>query len=180
MMTNKLPIILAFVCLTLPVICQDVASLPCDPKDNQPVIIGVTSREMILRHRPLFRERESEVNLSPETVQQLKNIDPNLRVVIVFGSWCSDTQRYLPSILALDRFENQQLSFTYIGVSRSKEIAENDWPSGLPFQLTTKVPSIWVFRRESKNKWVLKGSIIEHPSDPLMPMSTDLLHLLSN
>ena len=177
--TIKLKTILTFLVICVSLSSQDVDLLPCDPKDNQPVILGVTSRDMILKHRTIFSAQESAIKLSPETVEKLEKLDQDLQVIVAFGSWCSDTHHHLPGILALDRIKNPHITITYLGAGRSKQIEIENWPSVLPYQFTTKVPSIWVFRKNRKNLWTLKGSIIEHPSDPTKTMSDELLEILS-
>ena len=170
---------LSFLVLSIPLSSQDVDSLPCDPKDNQPVILGVTSRDLILKHRKIFSAQESSIKLSEEVVHKFLKINKDVQVVIVFGSWCSDTQRHLPWILALDRVKNPYVKFTYLGVGRTKDVAIQNWPSMVPYQITTKVPSVWIFKKTLESTWNLKGSIIEQPSDPKKNMTEELLEILS-
>ena len=180
MLSTILKGFLTLLVISIPLSSQDVGSLPCDPKDNQPVILGVTSRDLILKHRKIFSAQESSIKLSEETIHKFLKINSNLQVLIVFGSWCSDTQRHLPWILALDRVKNPYVKFTYFGVGRTKEVGTENWPSILPYQLTTKVPTVWIFKRTSQGTWKLKGSIIEQPSDPKKNMSEELLEILSS
>ena len=84
MATIKLKTILTFLVICVSLSSQDVDLLPCDPKDNQPVILGVTSRDLILKHRTIFSTQESAIKLSPETVEKLEKLDQDLQDLFVF------------------------------------------------------------------------------------------------
>ncbi len=174
---HSLKIILILLALSSSLASQDIESLPCDPKDNMPIILGLTTRDMILKHRAVFSSSESLIKLSPETINRWKNIDRDIRIIIVFGSWCSDSHANLPGILALDKIKNTRVKIDYIGVGRSKEINSQDWPRSLPRQSLTLVPTLWIFDNID-GVWNLNGSIVENPTDRLKTMADELLDLI--
>lgn len=143
-----------------------VPTLPCDAKDHLPLLIGDCTRDEILAHRAVFKDRTAQANLSDALRLRWMAIKKPFTVVAAFGSWCSDSQHELPSFLALDGQPNPFVEVQFIGVARTKEIAATAWPKGVPYQKAERVPTAWVFALGPGGTQTLVGSVVEHPTKP--------------
>lgn len=156
----------------------NIASLPCDPKDMQPIVLGRTTPEVILAHRAVFKDRTGVLKISPASLNALKSIRNTYEIVVVFGSWCSDTQQHLPSILSMANVPSEKIKYYFIGVDRSKGVNLKDWPQHLPLQQTVRIPSVFIFSREPNGTFVFTNSIVEQPTSPNEMMCDSLLRIL--
>ncbi len=138
-------------------------SLPRDSKDQQGVLLRVTTREAILSHRDIFRDNTKHRDIKPEWAARWKAIDAPCTLVVAFGSWCSDSQAELPDLLALTKEPNPFVTLHYIGVYRDKMVDAADWPKGIAPQAIEKVPTIWLFELQPGGEQKLLGSIVETP-----------------
>lgn len=141
-------------------------ALPCDAKDHQPLLIGDCTRDEILGHRAVFKDRTAQAELSDGLRARWMAIKKPFTIVAAFGSWCGDSQRELPSFLALDGQPNPFVEVQFIGVARTKEIAPEAWPEGIAHQKAEKVPTAWVFALGPGGTQTLVGSVVEHPVKP--------------
>lgn len=139
-------------------------ALPCDAKDGQPLLIGGCTREQILSHRAVFKDHTAQAAPSDGLRTRWMAIKRPFTLVAAFGSWCGDSQRELPSFLALDGQPNPFVEVHFIGVARTKEIAPDAWPAGIPAQKAEKVPTAWIFALGPGGSQVLAGSVVEHPA----------------
>ena len=137
--------------------------LPCDSKDRQVVLLGATTREAFLTHRDVFRDNTKHRDIKAEWATRWKAIDVPCTLVVVFGSWCSDSQVELPDLLALTSEPNPFVTIHYIGVYRDKKLDATAWPKGVAPQVVEKVPTIWLFELEPGGAQKLLGSIVETP-----------------
>ena len=140
--------------------------LPCDAKDGQPLLIGDCTRDQILAHRAVFKDHTAQAAPSDSLRARWMAIHRPFTLVAAFGSWCGDSQRELPSFLALDGQPNPFVEVQFIGVARTKEILPDAWPKGLPPQKAEKVPTVWVYALGPGGGQVLVGSVVEHPAKP--------------
>lgn len=152
--------------------------LPCDSKDHQVVLLGVTTREAILSHREIFRDNTKHRDIKAEWTTRWKAIDVPCTLVVVFGSWCSDSQTELPDLLALAKEPNPFVTIQYIGVYRDKKVDASAWPKGLAPQVIEKVPTIWLFELQPDGAQKFLGSIVETPPNG-QRMAEAVLDLLS-
>ncbi|HEU4950369.1 MAG TPA: hypothetical protein VFT46_00355 [Holophagaceae bacterium] len=140
--------------------------LPCDAKDGQPLLLGDCTREQILAHRAVFRDRAAEAVPSDALRRRWTAIQRPFTVVLAFGSWCSDSQHEVPSFLALDAQANPFVEVQFIGVARDKAIEAKAWPAGIPPQKAERVPTAWIFALGPGGSQTLVGSVVEHPGKP--------------
>lgn len=152
--------------------------LPCDSKDQQPVILGATLREAILAHRPIFRANTEKVVLPPELLKRWRDLSTPCTLVVAFGSWCGDSQRELPSFLALTAEENPFVKVRFLGVYRDKKVAPGVWPQGLEPQAVAKVPTFWLYVLQPGGGSKLAGSIVENPPKKGQNMAEAVVELL--
>ena len=140
--------------------------LPCDAKDHQALLIGDCTRDQILAHRAVFKDRTAEAEPGDMLRARWMGIKRPFTIVAAFGSWCGDSQHELPSFLALEGQANPFVEVQFIGVARTKEIEASAWPAGIPAQKAEKVPTAWVFALGPGGTQQLVGSVVEHPTKP--------------
>ena len=140
--------------------------LPCDAKDGQPLLIGDCTRDQILAHRAVFKDRTAQAAPGDILRARWMAIKRPFTIVAAFGSWCGDSQHELPSFLALDGQPNPFVEVQFIGVARDKVIAPDAWPAGIAPQNAVRVPTAWVFALGPGGTQKLVGSVVEHPSKP--------------
>lgn len=152
--------------------------LPCDAKDHQPLLLGACTRDQILNHRVVFKDRTAQAEPSEALRFRWMAIQRPFTVVVAFGSWCSDSQHELPSFLALEGQTNPFVEVHFIGVARAKEIPTGAWPSGLPLENAVRVPTAWVFALGPGSSQQLVGSVVEHPSKPGETFAESIVELM--
>lgn len=157
---------------------EKVGDMPRDSKDQQGVLLGATTREAILSHRDIFRDNTRHRDINAAWAARWKAMDVPCTLVVVFGSWCSDSQAELPDLLALTKESNPFVTLRYIGVYRDKRADADAWPKGITPQVIEKVPTIWLFELQPGGTQKLLGSIVETPPKPGQRMAEALLELL--
>ena len=112
-------------------------------------IIGKTNKEQILKseHQSWFEDNYSSYNPNPESIEQLTHLfkSNDFKIVVYFGTWCSDSQREVPRLIKLledsnFNFKNLQL----IGVNEYKDVP-NATPQEKETLNITNVPTIIVY-----------------------------------
>ena len=137
--------------------------LPRDSKDHQVVLLGATTREAFLTHRDIYRDNTRRRDIKAGWMARWKSIEVPCTLVVIFGSWCSDSQAELPDLLALTKEPNPFVTIQYIGVYRDKKVDIGAWPKGIVPQVVEKVPTIWLFELQADGTQKLLGSIVETP-----------------
>jgi len=143
------------------------------PKD----IIGITSVDSMLE-REEFAEAYEDVCLEPELVQRWGAIETPCALVVVFGSWCGDSHRWVPHAIRLAGEQNPFVAFHWIGVPKSKKTNKVDWPEQSIPQKTKKVPTFWLFTPTPGGGTKLAGSIVENPPKAGQGMAEALVEMV--
>ncbi|HJW09955.1 MAG TPA: thioredoxin family protein [Holophagaceae bacterium] len=141
----------------------DEHGLPCDTKDHLGLLLGPTTRDRILEHRASFRDNTAKAETPAELKARWMAVRKPMTLVVVFGSWCGDSQREVPDFLALAAEENPFIDVRYEGVGREKKMADADWPKGAAPQSLTHVPTFYLFTLEPGGVLKPAGSIVENP-----------------
>jgi hypothetical protein len=152
--------------------------LPCDPKDRGPLLIGPATREKILAHREVFRTNTEKAVLDPAWQARWKAVDTPMAIVTGFGSWCGDTQREMPDMLALDALGNPFIQVHYFGVYRDKKAQDAWWPKDLPPQPLSHVPTFWLFAQQPGGGWKFVEAIVENPPRKGQRMAEAILEMV--
>lgn len=85
------------------------------------VVLGQISAQKLLAQQPLFQASYDSFIVTPEQIATLQSIDRKLRLVILFGSWCHDSQREVPRLLKLlDAADNKNIAVSLIGIGLGK------------------------------------------------------------
>jgi len=159
----------AFLFLSLIPFAQDINRKMVDEKAKGEILIGLCNKQGLMQ-TPFSDWSFTEFNTyKPDTrvLGELKNYTGKWRVNIVFGTWCSDSQREVPRFLKIA--ENTGLSsddIKIIGVDSQKTGGDVDI-SGLKIE---KVPTFIFYVNEKEI-----GRIIETPK---VNIETDLLNFL--
>ena len=153
-------------------------ALPCDSKDHQPVILGATTRSAILEHREIFQNNTTKALISPEWRKRWQDLSTPCLVLASFGSWCGDSQRELPDLLALTSEENPFVKVQFMGVYRDKKTEPGFWPQGLEVQPVLKVPTIWLYILQPGGGYKLVDSVVENPPKSGQRMAEAILEML--
>jgi hypothetical protein len=152
--------------------------LPRDSRDGQAVLLGRTDREAILAHRNSYQSDTAKVSLPEAWKARWRAIQTPCTLVVAFGSWCGDTQRELPDLLALMEAPNPFITVHFIGVYRDKRAAPEAWPKGIPPRPILKVPTFWLHALQPGGAWVEVGAIVENPPVKGQRMAQALVELL--
>jgi thiol-disulfide isomerase/thioredoxin len=179
-------VLLAFGTLALQaqpvVIAQPPGKLPAGPlvdtRDNKAVLLGETTTKAILSHRAIFRDNLAKVKLPADMKARWKAIHEPLTLVAVFGSWCEDSHRQLPYLLALEADPNPFIEVHYIGVNRDKALDPAVWPKGCLSQGVDLVPTFFLFAVKPAGGLRLAGAVVEMPSKAGQSMAEALVELV--
>lgn len=172
-MLSNVRFIFLLVMLAVPLITfpQEINQKIIDPRLEREILYGICDRsgleegEFGLAFQEYYRSYKPE----KEVVAQLRKLRREVEILIVLGTWCSDTRKQVPrffKILDQMKFGNENLKM--ICVDRDKEAGVEDFVK-LDIQ---RVPTfiVYVKGREA-------GRIIEKPYNTL---ERDLLMFLSD
>jgi hypothetical protein len=146
-------------------------------RGRQRDIIGATTPEAILGHAGFSGAREKS-SPGPDLARRWGAIDTPCTLVVVFGSWCGDSHRWVPDAIGLAEEPNPFVSVHWIGVPRSKKAKKADWPLQSIPQKTKRVPTFWLFAPTPGGGTRLAGSIVENPPNAGQGMAEALVELL--
>lgn len=156
----------------------DPGGWPLDGKDRQPVLRGRADREQILRHRGIFREGLRQAAVPEAWRARWAAIQVPCILVVAFGSWCGDTHRELPDLLALMERPNPFIRVEFLGVYRDKALDPSAWPEGIAAIPIEKVPTFWLHEVQPGGGYRLVGHIVENSPRKGQRMGEAILDLL--
>ncbi len=134
------------------------------------VIQGTFTRSVLEEGEtfPWFRTNYTEYRMDSVTVEQMRPLAKELRVLIVAGTWCGDSKREVPKQLKiLDALGVPEDRITMVGVDRTKRSTD----STTQLNRIQMVPTTIFFRGTQEI-----GRIVEYPHES---QEKDLLKLLS-
>lgn len=131
------------------------------------VIQGTFTRSVLEEGElfPWFRTQYAEYRMDSITVEQMRPLAKELRVLIVAGTWCGDSRREVPKQLKiLDALGVTEDRITMVGVDRTKKSADSTTllnriqmvPTTIFFRGTQELGRIVEFPHESQEKDLLK------------------------
>ena len=141
-----------------------------DPKYGKEILYGYCDRSGLEKGEfGKFFEEYYEIYEPDKTVtDQLKLKQDGIEILIVLGTWCSDSQEQVPKFFKiLDKIRFDKKSVQMVAVSSSKEAGEVD----LVNYNIEKVPTFIIYRKGRE-----VGRIIE---TPFMTLEKDLLMFFS-
>lgn len=170
--SNCLYTILASIfCALLIVGCSSTKKLPVKP--NEHMEVGWTPRSVFQSpsYAAWFDTTYANYELEPTSIEQLKAMTmDSVQIVVVYGTWCSDSRREMPRFFkVMDAINFPQDHITLIAVDRTMQI-----PPGIKEQYgVTNVPTFMVNYRGLEI-----GRIIEQPKTTLEQDLAELLALV--
>ncbi len=160
-------------CITAAVcaVVLGLAPLIAAEEPSEPEFLGPATPEQILEISPEWMAMYDAyaVDAADATgIREATRSGGDLRIEVIFGSWCSDSLEQVPPLLKiLDLAGKEALPATFEGVARSREDRGERFAS-LKIEA---IPTIIVYREEKEI-----GRIVETPETTL---EADLLEILS-
>lgn len=132
-----------------------------DSVNNEPMLVGCFQFAAIQTEPSFtwFADNAKTYTPSRKELAYLKQHLPQYNIVVVMGTWCSDSHLLVPQLYALcnaTNFPKSQIAI--IGVNRSKQALHNE---GMAYHIE-RVPTIIVYKNE-----VELGRIIESTQQSL-------------
>jgi hypothetical protein len=140
-----------------------------DEKKDTPMAIGYCTRELFsdTSFSSWFDTEYEEYALDTVTLDSIGQLPEDLGIIIVMGTWCSDSRMQVPRLYKiLDHLNFPQDNITLIAVDREKKGQEGE-VTDLNIEL---VPTIIITQGDDEI-----GRIIESPQETL---EKDLLNIL--
>ena len=158
-----------FILFLLLAVCafSDIFSQPLamDTIRNQEILLGEVTREH-LEDSIWFIENYNHEKILEETIRKISESPKNIDIDVYFGSWCEDSQKWLPVFVNILDHTDLKGSVRFVGLPRAKEEREKMAP-GIGIE---KVPT-FIFKLGGEEI----GRIIENPETKL---SSDILSIL--
>jgi len=166
----KITLSLVLTFFTLSLIAQDLNKVVVDEKSQKEVLLGKCDRNGL--NSDLFKEYFSKgySGYTPDqsVINQLKKKKKGIKIMIVMGSWCGDSQDQVPAFYKiLDEMKFEEINLELVAVDRTKTAGAYDI-SGLNIQ---RVPT-FVFYRDNREL----GRIVE---TPLGTLEKDMMVIFS-
>lgn len=118
-------------------------------------IIGSTSSEEIRTEHRIFDIYTKRYEPDSSSISYLSEIKYPLQISVIFGTWCHDTKKHLPSFFKIiEEASNPNIQVNYTGISRDKSQPEGTYER---FNLTN-TPTFIIYYAEKEI-----GRIVEQP-----------------
>ncbi len=148
-----------------------------EPRDGQSLLLGETTAKAILAHRAAYRDNLAKVKVNARVKARWAAVRQPFTLVVVFGSWCADSQYHLPYLLALEADPNPFIEVRYLGVNRDKKLDPVAWPRGVEPQALHRVPTFYLFATQPGGAQKLMGTVVENPPREGQSMAEALVEL---
>jgi hypothetical protein len=141
--------------------------------DASPELTGATSARRILKIAPEWKSRYESYAPPDAAIEKLREaataLKHDVRVDVVFGSWCGDSREQVPKFLKVrSLLGGGLLPSSYFGVTRDKKSP----PEAVQGRDIERVPTFIVSFRGSEI-----GRIVETPKESI---EADLLEILAH
>lgn len=135
------------------------------------ILNGRATQEILTnKHYSWFTEEYNSYKANKELINQLKPLKEDLKVLIVAGTWCGDTQRELPRFFKIaNEMGIPAANIEMIMVNESKQSAAFN----ISVIQVTNIPT-FIFFKDGKEQ----GRIIEKPKTTIEEDLCNLLNLM--
>jgi len=83
---------------------------------------GEITRDELWRTVPVWRARLESYEPDPQVVAALKKVERDLRLTVVFGTWCGDSKQHVPELLrTIDQAANSRIKLKLVSIRRGFE-----------------------------------------------------------
>ncbi len=166
----RLTWVIVFTVFGFSLMAQELNKTVVDQKSQKEVLIGKCDRNGL--NSDLFKQyfTEGYANYTPDqsVISQLKKKKKGVKIMIVMGSWCGDSQDQVPAFYKIvDEIGFDESNVELVAVDRTKTAGNYD-VSGLNIQ---RVPT-FVFYRNNREI----GRIVE---TPLSTLEKDMMLIFS-
>ncbi|HSG67605.1 MAG TPA: thioredoxin family protein [Bacteroidales bacterium] len=149
---------------------QEINKRIMDPRFGTEVMVGYCDREGLQGDEEFglsFNDEYSSYETDDATMKEIRRHRKGIDIVLVLGSWCSDSQEQVPRFFRiLDDAHIKEKSMTIICVDGKKQCSDIDMtPYGIEF-----VPTIIFYRKGTEI-----GRIVETPTNTL---ESDMLNII--
>jgi hypothetical protein len=149
-----------------------------DTRDGKALLLGEATAEAILAHRAAYRDNLAKVKVNAKLKARWAAVRQPFTLVVVFGSWCADSQYHLPYLLALEADPNPFIEVRYLGVNRDRKLDPAVWPKGMEAQALHRVPTFYLFATRPGGAQKLVGTVVENPPREGQSMAEALVDLV--
>lgn len=130
-------------------------------------LTGPISKERILQNCPDWKTKIASYQPDQKTIENLRTINHEIKIVVFLGTWCSDSVRNVSAYFKImEMVDNPLFRTSYIGIPYDRE-------SRKPFIKGKNIKKVPTFIIYIDNKE--KGRIIENP---VKSVEEDLLDII--
>ncbi len=141
------------------IICSCSISKSSKKVQEEFMLNGKISREELKKNFTWFDANYKKYILNDTAINELKSFSKNLKVVVIMGTWCSDSREHVPEFFKVaDAINLNEKQIEMIAVDRKKQCSTIDIT---PFKIEY-VPT-FIFFKDGKQI----GSIIETPHETI-------------
>ncbi len=140
--------------------------VPPTQKDMNGNLIGMIKKEVLFKEFPVFLESYKHYKADQTILSKLKKYQ-NVDVLIILGTWCSDSRRRVGEFLKIVDMAGLKWNIMLIGVDREKK-----YPGEIIRQFNLEKVPTFIFYARKKTL----GKIVENP---VRTMEEDILKIVS-
>lgn len=162
--------VIVFALFSFSTMGQELNQIIVDQKSQKEVLIGKCDRNGLNLDifKQYFTEGYSKYTSDQSIISQLKKKKKGVKIMIVMGSWCGDSQDQVPAFYKIiDEIGFEETNLELVAVDRTKTAGSYD-VSGLNIQ---RVPT-FIFYRNNREI----GRIVE---TPLSTLEKDMMLIFS-
>lgn len=140
---------------------QNTFKVEKDEKTGKPMLVGLCTREVFAdtNYSSWFSSGYQMYKPDSTTVNELKPYLDNINIILVLGTWCSDSQEQVPNFFKIiDETNFSEDRLTMICVDRNRKGISDEVDS-----LNIKLVPTFIFYKEGKEL----GRIEETPNDTI-------------
>jgi len=90
-------------------------------KATYPILTGWLTADSIFNHLPEMKTEKEEYQPDSAAIAYLKQFNQNVNVLVMLGTWCSDSRREVPRFLkVMEEAGNDRFHYELFGLDRSK------------------------------------------------------------
>lgn len=148
---------------------QQPCKIVIDEKSNKPMLVGLCTRENFTKDTSFswWFFAEYDYYQPEDSIIKLINLD-SIKIVLVLGTWCSDSRREVPYFYKiLDQLKFDEKNLTVFSVDRKKQAEGYD----IDQFIIERVPTFIFYKNDSE-----LGRIIETPNETL---EKDILKIIN-
>ncbi|GAB4171789.1 MAG: hypothetical protein Kow00108_06320 [Calditrichia bacterium] len=141
--------------------------IPEFTRDENGNLLGTFKKSTLFEEFPMFKQYCDNYQPDQVAVEELKKYERQVAILIVLGTWCSDSERFVGEFFKIQGVMDKGFDVLLIGIDRDKTYPEEIIKK---FNIE-RVPTFVVFRDGSEI-----GRIIE---TPMMNIEQDLLSIVT-